>query len=205
MAKDNFMPKDKPGYLGWHDIFKSGVTELGTDLGATTDEITAVGTRNTELHAKRTNTETKAAAAKQATGEEDAVIKTAQAADRNLAKKLKLSPNYTEAKGKRLGIEGVDSTTLLTEPTLTGTAKANGRVELDFPKSKSKGVNIYSKRGTETTLTFLARDTEAPYVDTRALLVPGQPEQRTFRAIYVGPGDEEVGEPGNELTITARP
>ncbi len=205
MAKDDFMPKDKPGYLGWHDTFKSGVTELGTELGATTDEITAVGTRNTELHAKRTNTEAKAAAAKQATGEEDAVIKIAQAADRALAKKFKLSTSYTEAKGKRLGIEGVDSTTILTEPTLKGEAKANGRVELDFPKGKSKGVNIYSKRGAETTYTYLARDTEAPYVDTRPLLVPGQPEQRTFRALYVGSGDEEVGEPGNELTITARP
>jgi hypothetical protein len=199
------MAKDKPGYVQWHDTFKSGVTELGAELGATADEITAVGTRNTELHAKRTNTETKAAAAKQATGEEDAVIKTAQAADRTLAKKFKLSTSYTEAKGKRLGIEGVDSTTLLTEPTLTGTAKANGRVELDFPKGKSKGVNLYTKRGTETTLTFLARDTEAPYVDTRPLLVPGQPEQRTYRAIYVGPGDEEVDYSVNELTITAKP
>ena len=72
-------------------------------------------------------------------------------------------------------------------------------------QQRSKGVNLYSKRGAETALTFLARDTEAPYVDTRPLLVPGQPEQRTYRAIYVGPGDEEVGDPGNELTITARP
>ena len=41
--------------------------------------------------------------------------------------------------------------------------------------------------------------------NTGPALVPGQPEQRTYRALYVGPGDEEVGEPGNELTITARP
>lgn len=205
MAKSDFLPKDKPGYVQWHDTFKTGVTDLGTELGATADEVTAVATRNTDLHAKRTNTEAKAAAAKQATAEEDSLHKTAQAADRALAKKFKLSPNYTEAKGKRLGIEGVESTTQLTEPTLTGEAKANGRVELDFPKSKSKGVNIYSKRGAETAFTFLARDTEAPYLDTRQLLVTGQPEQRTYRAIYVGPGDEEVGDPGNELTITARP
>ena len=78
-------------------------------------------------------------------------------------------------------------------------------MELGFPKGKSKGVNIYSKRGAETALTFLARDTEAPYVDTRPLLVPGQPETRTYRATYVGPGDEEIGDPGNELTVTARP
>lgn len=205
MAKQDFLPKDKPGYVQWHDTFKTGVTELGTDLGATTDEVTAVGTRNTELHAKRTNTETKAAAAKQATGEADAVIKTAQAADRTLAKKFKLSPNYTEAKGKRLGIVGSEHTTTLAAPTLTGEAKANGRVELGFLKGKSKGVNIYSKRGAETALTFLARDTEAPYVDTRGLLVAGQPETRTYRAIYVGSGDEEVGDPGNDFTITARP
>ena len=205
MAKQDFLPKDKPGYVQWHDTFKSGVTELGTELGATAGEVTAVGTRNTELHGKRTNTEAKAAAAKQATGEEDALHKTTQAADRTLAKKFKLSPNYTEAKGKRLGIVGAEDTATLTAPPLTGEAKASGRVELGFPKGKSKGVNLYSKRGTETALTFLARDTEAPYVDTRPLLVPGQPKQRTYRAIYVGPGDEEVGDPGNDLTITARP
>ena len=39
----------------------------------------------------------------------------------------------------------------------------------------------------------------------RSRRTPGQPEQRTYRAIYVGPGDEEVGDPGNELTVTARP
>ena len=205
MAKQDFMPNDKPGYLGWHDTFKSGVADLGTELGATADEVTAVNTRNTELHAKRTNTEAKAAIAKQATGEEDAVIKTAQTADRNLAKKFKLSTSYTEAKGKRLGIEGSADTSTLSAPTLTGDAKPNGRVELGFPKGKSKGVNLYSKRGAETDKTFLARDTEAPYVDTRPLLVAGQPEQRTDHAIYVGAGDEEVGEPGNELTVTARP
>ena len=205
MAKQDFLPKDKAGYVQWHDIFKTGVAELGAELGATADEITGVGTRNTDLHAKRTNTETKAAAAKQATGEEDAVMKAAQTADRTLAKKFKLSTSYTEAKGKRLGIEGSEDTSTLTAPQLTGEAKANGRVELDFPKGKSKGVNIYTKRGAETAYTFLARDTEAPYVDSRALLVPGQPETRTYRATYVGPGDEEGGDPGNELTLTSRP
>ena len=93
----------------------------------------------------------------------------------------------------------------MTAPTLTGDAKPNGRVELGFHKGKSKGVNISSKRGAETAKTFLARDTEAPYVDTRPLLVPGQPEQRTYQATYVGAGDVEVGDPGNELTITAKP
>jgi hypothetical protein len=205
MAKQDFIPKDKPGYVQWHDTLKTGVAELGTELGATADEVTAVTTRNTELHAKRTNTEAKAAAAKQATGEEDAVIKTAQTADRNLAKKFKLSPNYTEAKGIRLGIVGSEDTSTLSAPTLTGEPKANGRVELAFPKAKSKGVNIYSKRGAETVKIFLARDTEAPYMDTRPLLVAGQPEQRTYHAIYVGAGDEEVGDPGNDLTITAKP
>lgn len=90
------------------------------------------------------------------------------------------------------------------EPAPIGEAKANGRVKRDFPKGRTKGMNIYSKRGTETAHTFLTRDNEAHYVDTRALLVAGQPETRTYRAVYVGPGDEEVGDPGNDLTITVR-
>ena len=205
MAKQDFLPKDKPGYLQWNDTFKGGVADLGAGLGATEDEITALTARNAELHAKRLNTEAKAAAAKQATSDEDAVLKAAQAADRALAKKFKLAPAYTDAKGKRLGIVGSEDTTAVTAPQLTADPKANGRVEIGFVKGKSKGINLYSKRGTETQLTPLARDTEPPYVDTRPLLVPGQPEQRTYRATYVGPGDEEVGDPGNEITVTAKP
>lgn len=52
--------------------------------------------------------------------------------------------------------------------------------------------------------TFLARDTSSPYVDNRALLVAGQPETRTYTAIYVV-GDDEIGLASDALVIVAQP
>ena len=51
-----------------------------------------------------------------------------------------------------------------------------GVVELDFDKSTSDGVNIYSLRGDEADFTFLARDTASPYMANRPLLAAGKPE-----------------------------
>ena len=80
----------------------------------------------------------------------------------------------------------------------------SGSVEITFNKSKSEGVNIYCLRPGDAASTFLARDTASPYVDNRPLLVPGKPEVREYRAIYVL-GDAEIGDFSNELVITATP
>ncbi len=59
-------------------------------------------------------------------------------------------------------------------PILTEDGVHNGEVTLGFLKKGFTGVQIRTKRGggggTETEYSFLARDTEAPYVDTRANL-----------------------------------
>ena len=57
-------------------------------------------------------------------------------------------------------------------------------MELKFIKNGFTGVEIECRRGTEVAFNFLARDTEAPYVDTRASLGEG-PETRHYRARYL--------------------
>ena len=76
----------------------------------------------------------------------------------------------------------------------------NGAVEIDFMKRDSTGVEIRSKRGTETAFSFLARDTEPPYVDTRPNLGTG-PETRQYQAQYLD-GDELVGPLSDLLVVT---
>ncbi|MEI8344984.1 MAG: TIM barrel protein, partial [Candidatus Omnitrophota bacterium] len=77
-------------------------------------------------------------------------------------------------------------------------------MEIVFNKSKSDGVNVYSQRDGDAGWVFLARDTESPYVDNRPLLAAGKPEVRRYKAIYVL-GDDETGQPSDEITVTATP
>ena len=64
-------------------------------------------------------------------------------------------------------------------------------------------MEIRTKRGTETEYTFLARDTESPYVDTRANLAAGGngPETRYYVAQYLQK-DAVVGEISDVLVVT---
>ena len=80
----------------------------------------------------------------------------------------------------------------------------HGHFEAGFDKSISQGVNLYCQRGSETTPSFLARDTNSPYVDNRPLLVAGQPETRTYTAIYVV-NDEEIGLVSDAVSVVCKP
>ena len=64
------------------------------------------------------------------------------------------------------------------------TSVLNGAVEITFIKKGYTGVEIECQRGSETAYSFLARDTEAPYVDNRASLTDA-PETRRYRARYL--------------------
>ena len=65
-------------------------------------------------------------------------------------------------------------------------------------------MNIYSKRDGDPDFILLARDTESPYMDTRALKVPGKPEIREYKAMFVV-GDEEIGVFSHELVVNCAP
>ncbi|MEW6160073.1 MAG: hypothetical protein AB1813_21800 [Verrucomicrobiota bacterium] len=77
-------------------------------------------------------------------------------------------------------------------------------VELTFNKEPYQGVAIYSKREGETQFTFLARDTYAPYNDSRPCLVTGKPELREYRAIYLL-ADDEVGQFSDVVIVVCQP
>jgi hypothetical protein len=125
--------------------------------------------------------------------------------ERAIIRRLKSAPGYTDAIGQLLKIIGPDDTTDLTtaKPDLSATPQAHG-VELDFTKSKSDGVNIYSKRDGDADFVFLAHDTSAPYVDNRTLLAAGKPEVRRYKAIYVL-NDDEIGNFSDEVVATVQP
>jgi hypothetical protein len=65
-------------------------------------------------------------------------------------------------------------------------------------------VNIYSKRGTEVGFTFLARDTQSPYIDTRPLLDPNKPEVRIYKMKFIV-ADQEVSDFSEDLEVNCAP
>jgi hypothetical protein len=125
--------------------------------------------------------------------------------ERAIIRRLKSATGYTDPIGQALKIVGPDDNTDMTtaKVDLTATILAHG-TELGFTKLKSDGVNLYTKRDGDADFVFLAHDTVSPYVDNRPLLVPGKPEVRYYKAIYVV-DDEEVGFFSDVVVITAYP
>jgi len=140
---------------------RTAAAAIGAALGITAADLTAIGNDNTDLHNKINASAVADAAAQQSTDLKNTSVGTAERTARLLARRLKINPAYTDALGEQLGIVGPEDTTDLAaaKPTLTVRALPHGVVELVFNKSKSDGVNIYSRRTGDAGFVFLARDT----------------------------------------------
>jgi len=125
--------------------------------------------------------------------------------ERAIIRRLKSASGYTDPIGQALKIVGSEDSTDMTtaKVDLTAAILAHG-TELGFTKLKSDGVNLYTKRDGDADFEFLAHDTVSPYVDNRPLLVPGKPEVRYYKAIYVV-NDEEVGYFSDVVVVTVYP
>lgn len=193
MAKQDYMPDQDPQFVLWHDNLKNQVAALKTTFGLTDPEVAAVAADNATAHTKVDAKVAAKNAAKTATEACATSLRTIKTAARALARRLKEHTAYTAALGQQLGIIGPEDTTDLStsKPTLTVEDTQNGQITIGFNKSISDGVNLYSKRATETVFTFLARDTFSPYVDNRPVL-SGTTERREYQAVYVK-DDDEIG------------
>ena len=90
------------------------------------------------------------------------------------------------------------------QPDITGNDRTGGQVEIGFNKLTSDGENIYSKREGDADFIFLARDTQTPYLDNRPLKVPGKPEIREYKAMFVV-GDQEIDLFRDEVVVKCAP
>lgn len=119
---------------------------------------------------------------------------------RALAKQIKSNPNYTQAIGEDLGIVSITPVTELTPPKLT-VVMSGGKPNIKYKRGISEGLRIYSKRGDETTFTFLDVSTRSPYVDARPNLTPNVAETRQYYAYYIL-DDAQVGDQSATVSIS---
>jgi len=96
----------------------------------------------------------------------------------------KNAEGYTDTIGAELGIVGSAAIVHADPPALTAGSIAQNRVELDTAMFEHDGVWIESQRQGETAFSFLATETNHPYVDNRPVKTAGQAEWRDYRACW---------------------
>jgi len=201
------MPPQQAPYLKWHDNLTTvAATADGASVGISTDEVATLTANNTDLKAKARaagDAEVASATAHQAYNQS---LRQSRKDARQILGRAKKNKNFNPVVGEKLQAIGAEDTTDMTQesPTVTALVKAAGVVELDFDKKLADGVHFYSRRGTETTFSYLASETHAAYVDNRALLVAGQPEMREYKAVFFI-GKSEIGLESDIVLATARP
>jgi hypothetical protein len=122
----------------------------------------------------------------------------------NLVARIKASPAFTEAIGADLDCLPGSGNSPPTKPLLLGTPQPVGQVRITFSLYSYDGLEIQSRRGAEAIWSQFAVAVTSPYIDTRPLLVAGQPEMRHYRAMYMQ-GNAPVGELSDELVVVAAP
>ena len=122
---------------------------------------------------------------------------------RSGAKSIKSNDNYSETDGRVLKIIGKEINTDLEgkAPVIKAVATPQG-VEISFVKGPSDGIELYSQRGAEPTLTPLKRITKSKWLDTRSNLVPTEEELRKYAGFFVQ-DDEEVGLQSAVVSVAA--
>jgi hypothetical protein len=194
MPKKDWMPGAKPKVAVFMNNFAMRLDEQKTVLGVPDADVVKYAGLKDDWLEKLNEVEAARTAYEQLVSEQDALRDQLEAQLRPYVQVLKHLPAYTPAIGELLGIEGAEFEIDLSiaKPDIAGTPKPGGNVVVTFVKSTAHGVNIYSKRENDADFVFLARDTTSPYIDTRPCLVPGKPEKRFYKAIYVF-NDAEVG------------
>lgn len=123
---------------------------------------------------------------------------------RKLVKQIKANTAYTPAMGKALGIDkGTTPMPVGIKPTGSVLALPAAAVEIKFVKRGFSGVQVESKRGGASGWDVLGSFVRSPLLDTRELLVPNQPEVRSYRLRYLD-GNAPVGDVSDTLTTTTQ-
>lgn len=204
MASD-YYPKTEQGRANFLDNLLTQLATVGTTVGMDAPAVTALGSQRAAYRAAVADKVAKKALAQAATATCAAMDKGMEDTVRAHVRRIKAHAAYTTTIGRQLGIEvDASAATILASapvrPDLEAVSVLHGEVELTFEKNGYTGVEIESQRGAETAWTFLARDTDAPYVDTRPNLGEG-PETRRYRARHLDK-DCPTGEYSDVLVVT---
>ncbi|MES2708475.1 MAG: hypothetical protein V4726_17920 [Verrucomicrobiota bacterium] len=123
---------------------------------------------------------------------------------RRLVQNIKTRPGYTETIGQNLGMIGTVGGGGPEAPTLTVISVPAGAVTIGWNKSGWTGVKVQARKSGTESWEDLGVDLYSPFVDTRPLSLPNQPENREYRACYLD-GDTAQADWSQVLALTVAP
>lgn len=205
MAKQDYIPKGIDDIDTFFETWKTNIPTVIATLGLPPTHADAVLLRVADTRAKFTAWKDIKTQAQSKADDFYTSLKSTLTGFRPYNQNLKTTSGYTTALGETIGIEGPEETPF-DETTAKPKGKAiyeGGQVTVSFNKPKQvASVEIKSKRGNETSFTYLADDTNSPYNDARTNLDASKPESREYILQFRSKAGSLIGQPSDTVKIT---
>jgi hypothetical protein len=197
----DYVPGNDGGKLIWTKNLEDKFAVHASTLGLSEEELLANQQLCIAIRDAINNKVSAQATAKKAKVAGDAIVTNHVKALRKIVQALKTKAGYTEAIGEDMHVIGAESAADINTFKTTLTAKIfSGRVEIDFVKGISEGINVYTRFKGQPSWTKLSFDAYSPYIDTRPLAVANTPEYREYMALGVV-ADAEIGQPSDIIAV----
>jgi hypothetical protein len=204
MAKEDYLPTGIEEIDSWFGVWQTNIASVLTALSLPATHADTVKAKIVVARTAFTDWKNEKALAKSKSSDYKAKLKLAVEALRPYSQNLKTTPGYAVAIGDTIGIEGPESN--FNPATAKPEGKAfyeGGEVTVLFTKPRQvKAAYITCKRGSETTFTYLATDTNSPYDDHRLNLDITKPENREYIIQYVDENNQLFGQPSDTIKVT---
>ncbi|MBI5214470.1 MAG: hypothetical protein HY960_01815 [Ignavibacteriae bacterium] len=195
MARKDYYENVEKKKPTWHENYSTKLEEHLAILGITPEQLAQAQADSVTVRTEIDETEQAKQAYFARVSRKNTTLSTIEARTRAVANFIKASPGYTEAIGIDLGIVGEEAglpTSLENvKPEVTITLMP-GRVRNDWKKGKFHALAVYRMRGAETEWKKIETDLKSPFDDEDPNLVPGVPELRKYKYVYIL-DDIEVG------------
>jgi hypothetical protein len=202
----DFIPAGDDARKTWATAFKAAIATHGAAVGLTPAQVTAAQAKCDAIIGRIDDK----AAKKNAWQSSVAAANSGNSADigdlRSTIAAIKTNSGYTDAIGADLGIVGPSGTfdpNAYKAELKALVLSAPGQVTVTFGKAGGDvdAVHVYMRRQGTNPWTFLARDSQSPYIDTTPVAEAGKPEIREYR-IRALIGDDEIGDYSDTQQIT---
>ncbi|GGH70495.1 hypothetical protein HNQ91_003028 [Filimonas zeae] len=193
-AYSYFVPSIDAQASVWAGTVNETAPVIGPQLGLTAAEVTELQTAATNYKVAVETVETKKRELEEAVARKNESRKTDVQVIARFAGFMKKHKNYTESLGSAMGIVG--SVTIINPKDLKPLLSLRsfpGRVEVGFNLQLMKSITIYSRLKGTNGWEKLGNDKSSPFIDTRPLQVPHQPEMREYAGRYFD-GKEDIGQ-----------
>ena len=222
----DYYPTRLTDLISWHANFAVEAAATGTTLGLTAGNVTQTDTDSDTVALVVNYSEAVDAFRQEVTDFRDSVLRGdplapipvapvapatlslalgalpgIEARTRAFATTIKASPNFTPAIGEAYGIVGTSP--VQGTPTLAVTSLTGSQVRLRIGKAGFSVLAVDSRRGGGSWEQIGVSQT-AEFIDTRAPLVPGQPEQREYR-VQGMLNNARTGDPSDIVSVVTTP